>query len=110
MNTKKENENRQSWGKKGEVVFTNSSINEKLLDKNKIEAEIIEDNSLLDERNIKISAEKEPTTIENIDDMNNIEEISDEIEKEVNEDNLNELEERRKIEENIEIIGDIKKI
>jgi len=110
MNINKENENRQSWGKKGEVVFTNSSINEKLLDKNKIEAEMIEDNSLLDERNIKISAEKEPTNIENIDDINNIEEISDEIEKEVNEDNLNELEERRKIEENIEIIDDIKEI
>lgn len=115
MNMKRENfvdKPHDGWGKRGEIALPDSSLNENLLDKNKIKAEIIEDekqfrsefgdDNLLNENSIKISAEKE-SNIENINDIGNIDEISAEIEEDARESNLKKLEKKHQAENNIEV-------
>ena len=122
INMKKENINNSNigWGKKGELALP-YSVNENLLNRNKIKAEIIEDekqlrselgenNNLLDETSVKIPAEKESNNIEDIDDIGNIEEISDEIMEDVDEKNNEKLEEKHRIEDNIEITEEMEDV
>lgn len=115
MNMKRENfvdKPHDGWGKRGEIALPDS-LNENLLNKNKIKAEIIEDekqfhsefgdDNLLNENSIKISAEKESSNIEDIDDIGSIEEISEDIAEDVEDNNKKVIEEKRKIEDNIEV-------
>ncbi|MEK6914206.1 MAG: phosphoenolpyruvate synthase [Nanoarchaeota archaeon] len=110
------NNNENSWENKGRYHNWNKRA-QTALSEDIGEGEVkisnnADKNNLLNEDNIKIIAEKDILyqPVENIDEISTIQEVSNQIEKDVSQNNIEKLEKKHQIEDNIEVEDDSESI